>query len=95
VKLRWSRRALSDLNRICARIAKDKPVVAAEFALEVSDKVARLRDFPFLGRMAAFEDTRELVVHRNYIVSYRVRADEGQVLQVWHVARNLARGGRR
>ena len=29
----------------------------------------------------------ELIVHKNYLVTYRLRADEVQVLQVWHVAR--------
>lgn len=77
------------------RIADDKPTAAAEFVLAIAAKVDRLHEFPLLGRIGAFEDTRELVVHRNYLVSYRVRGDEVQVLQVWHLARNLPRGGQR
>ena len=92
MKLRWSRRALADLDRICARIALDKPAAAVQFAQAVADKVDRLREFPFLGRSGAYQDTRELVVHKNYLVTYRVRSDEVQVLQVWHVARDKARG---
>jgi toxin ParE1/3/4 len=95
VKLRWSRRALADLQRIADHIATDKPRAAADFVAAVHDSVARLQDFPWLGRPGAYEDTRELVVHRNYLVTYRVRSDEIQVLQVWHVARNLPRGGGR
>ena len=95
MKIRWSRRALADLNRISARIAEDKPAAAAEFMRAVADRVDRLREFPLLGRIGAYQDTRELVVHRNYLVTYRVRGDEVQVLQVWHVARNLPRGDRR
>ena len=93
MKLHWSRRALADLDRICARIAVDKPLVAASFAATISDKVDRLREFPLLGRPGVYQDTRELVVHRNYLVTYRVRAAEIQVLQVWHVAPNQPRGG--
>ena len=93
MNVRWSRRALADLDRIGARIAQDKPAVAAEFVSAISEKVSRLAEFPLLGRMGAYQDTRELVVHKNYLVTYRVRADEVQVLQVWHVARKLARGG--
>ena len=93
MKIRWSRRALADLDRIAARIAKDKPMVAAEFASTIFDKVGRLQESPFLGRTGVYQDTRELVVHKNYLVTYRVHGDEVQVLQVWHVARNLARGG--
>lgn len=93
MKLRWTRRALADLARIRDRIAVDKPTVAAEFVAAISAKVDRLREFPLLGRTGVYEDTRELVVHRNYLVTYRIRGDEVQVLQVWHVARNLPRAG--
>lgn len=92
MKVRWTRRALADLNRLSDRIAQDKPAVADEFVRAIADKVARLPEFPLLGRKGAFQDTRELVVHKNYLVTYRVRADEVQVLQVWHLARNRPRG---
>lgn len=81
-RLRWSRRALADLERIVAHIAADKPQAAADFAAAVRDSVARLEAYPLLGRTGPFDDTRELVEHRNYLVTYRVRAAEVQVLQV-------------
>ncbi len=87
MKVRWTRRALADLARIADRIALDKPAVAHDFALEVAAKVRRLEEFPLLGRTGAYQDTREIIVHKNYLVTYRLRADEVQVLQVWHVAR--------
>ncbi|MBC7992669.1 MAG: type II toxin-antitoxin system RelE/ParE family toxin [Rhizobacter sp.] len=92
MKVRWTRRALADLNRLSDRIAQDKPLAADEFVRAIADKVARLQEFPLLGRKGAYQDTRELVVHKNYLVTYRVRADEVQALQVWHLARNLPRG---
>lgn len=90
MKLRWTRRALADLERIAERIALDKPMAASSFVAEVSSKVARLQAFPLLGRTGVFQDTRELVVHKKYLVTYRLRGDEVQVLQVWHVARTRA-----
>ena len=93
MKLRWTRRALADLTQISDRIAQDKPTVAYEFVQAIAGKVDRLIEFPLLGRIGAYQDTRELVVHRNYLVTYRVRGDEVQVLQVWHLARNQPRGG--
>jgi toxin ParE1/3/4 len=95
LRLRWSRRALADLDRIARRIAADKPLAAVEFAAAVRTSVERLGAFPLLGRAGALPDTRELVVHRNYLVTYRVQGDEVQVLQVWHVARNRPRSGTR
>lgn len=93
MKVRWSQRALVNLERIADHIAADKPLAARAFATSVRHKVAALADFPLLGRPGAYQDTRELVVHRNYIVMYRLRAAEVQVLQIWHVARNKQRGG--
>lgn len=83
MKVRWSRRALADLERIGARIAMDKPTAAIEFVLTISDTVSPLQAFPLLGRSGAYQDTRELVIHKNYFVTYRARGDEVQVLQVW------------
>ena len=90
--VRWTRRALADLQRMAGHIARDNPVAAAELAAAVQERAGRLQRFPLLGRTGAFEDTRELIVHRNYILSYRVRGGEVQVLQLWHVARNRPRG---
>ena len=94
MKLRWTRRALADLDRIADRIAADKPLSATEFVKAVAEKVARLQMFPLLGRPGAYQDTRELVVHKNYLVTYRVRGEDIAVLQVWHLARDLPRGRR-
>lgn len=94
-RVRWSRRALSDVDRIARHIAADNPAAANALTTAVRERVARLAAFPLLGRIGALDDTRELVVHRNYLVTYRVRAGEVQVLQVWHVARNRPRGGTR
>ena len=93
MRLTWTRRALADLDRIGSRIALDKPAAAAGFVTTIADKVERLQEFPLLGRIGVYADTRELVVHKNYLVTYRVRADEVQVLQVWHVARARAYPG--
>ncbi len=88
MKLRWTHRALADLQRLAERIqADDKPLAAEAFVGELAGKVARLEQFPLMGRTGRLGDTRELIVHRNYLVTYRLRADEVQILQVWHVAR--------
>ena len=92
LRLRWSRRALGDLQRIARHIATDKPMAAVEFVGAARRSVERLGAFPLLGRAGALDDTRELVLHRNDLVTYRVRGDEVQVLQAWHVARDRARG---
>jgi addiction module RelE/StbE family toxin len=91
VKIRWTRRALTDLQRIADRIAIDNPRAADQLAAEVRRHVSQLQQHPLIGRAGAHDDTRELVVHRNYLLTYRLRLDEVQILQLWHVARHLAR----
>lgn len=90
MKLRWTRRALADLDRVAATIAMHKSMEATDFGTSIYESVSRLQDFPLLGRTGAYQDTRELAAHKSCLVTYRVRSDEAQVLQVWHLARNLA-----
>ena len=92
MKLRWTRRALLDLQRLADRIAADgKPLAATAFATALVEAAERLAEQPLMGRAGRRHDTREWVVHRNHLLVYRVRGDEVQILQLWHVARQLLR----
>jgi toxin ParE1/3/4 len=92
LRLRWSLRARADLDRLAGHLAEDKPLAAPPFVAQLRRSVERLTTFPLLGRAGPVDDTRELVVHRYDLVTYRVRADEVQVLPVWRVARDRPRG---
>jgi toxin ParE1/3/4 len=87
VELRWTRKALENLNQIAAYIAQDNPARAASFVGEIKEKTELLSTFPALGRPGRVPGTRELVVHENYVVPYRVKGDAVQILRVQHVAR--------
>lgn len=91
MELRWLRRALGDLDRIAAYIAQDNPQAAHELVRAIQKKTSRLSEFPFLGRASERTDIRELVVHEHYLVSYRLRREAIEILQVWHAAQE--RGG--
>ena len=69
-------------------ISKDNPRAATSLLKQIRKSVKLLQTHPFMGRRTEFEGVRELVVHPNYIVSYRASADTVQILQVWHVAQN-------
>lgn len=88
MKLCWSRRALRDLQRLADRIAADKPLAATEFVDSLIARLALLVDQPLMGRQGALEDTRELVLHKHYLITYRLRGDEVQLLQLWHLAQD-------
>lgn len=68
-------------------IAVDSPSAALDFDERLSEKAARLINHPGLGRPGRVQGTRELVVHRNYILIYDVADDLVRVLRVLHAAR--------
>ena len=49
-----------------------------------SDKLGKLdllQHFPVLGRIGVYDNTRELIVHRNHLVTYRAGAGSVQRLR--------------
>ena len=74
-RILWRPIAAADLNHIIDYIAQDSPDKAAAFGQALRDKTLPLAQHPKLGRLGrpglpAY--VRELVVHPNYIVFYRV-----------------------
>ena len=84
--LKWTKTALHNLGNIAEYIAKDNPERARTFIQEVREKTNVLSEFPNVGRAGRVAVTRELVAHKNYIVAYRVKGADIQILRVHHVA---------
>ena len=87
MQIRWTRKALENLDQIAAYIAQDNPTRASFFVGETKEKTELLATFPGLGRPGRTTGTRELVVHANYVVPYRVKDNAVQIIRVQHVAR--------
>lgn len=74
-RIEWRPKAREDLCAIVRYIAKDNSGRARSFGQELRDKTLPLAAHPALGRPGRPglpASVRELVVHRNYIVFYRV-----------------------
>ena len=90
----WRPIAEADLDNIIDYIAQDSPINAKEFAKELRDKTKLLAEFPSAGhsgRPGLPDWLRELVVHKNYIIFYRV-LDESrtfEILRVKHAAQQM------
>lgn len=83
--------AREDLRAIVRFIGKDSPVRANSFGQELRDKIELLARYPELGRQGRPGLPgwlRELVVHPNYIVFYRVLTEtlSVEILRVKHMA---------
>lgn len=87
MKLIWTRPAAADRRDIRAYIARDNPAAALALDELFSEKAGHLPDHPGLGRPGRIAGTRELVVHRNYILIYDLAGDSVRVLRVLHAAR--------
>lgn len=89
MRLRWTRRAEKDLDGIAAYVGVDSPAAAARVILELIDQVeSLLPKYPAAGRPGRVLGTRELVIRGlPYVVPYRVRHKDVEILRVLHTAR--------
>lgn len=85
--VKWTKTALKNLGLIADYIAQDKSIRAKTFVREIRGKTNLLADFPGMGRPGRIIGTRELVVHKNYIVVYRVRDGQVEIIRIYHVAK--------
>ncbi len=88
MRVRWLRAALRNLDEEATYIAADDAAAARLVVERVLNAVAQLAEQPDLGRPGRVPGSRELVVlDTRYIVPYRVRGAEVQVLRVFHTSR--------
>jgi toxin ParE1/3/4 len=88
VRVKWLRIALANLNDEAEYIAQDNPAAAIRVAESIQQAVENLRLFPAMGRPGRVLGTRELVVPGTpYIIPYRVRNNEIEILRVFHASR--------
>jgi toxin ParE1/3/4 len=88
VRVNWLRGARANLIAVSEYIANDNPDAAARTVAAIVNAVETLEHFPALGRPGRISGTRELVVSGTpYIVPYRVRGEDVQLIRVFHAAR--------
>jgi toxin ParE1/3/4 len=88
MSIKWTRAALASVDEIAGFIAQDNPTRATSFVLELQAAVTQLQAHPGMGRAGRVPGTRELVLHKNYIVIYRMRGEYVEILRLNHAARN-------
>ncbi len=88
MRIRWTEPAAKALDSIQDYIAKDNPQAAFEVAQRIRLAVSLLAEYPNIGRRGRVGGTYELVIHGiPYIVPYRIRKKEIQILSVYHTSR--------
>lgn len=87
IQLYWTFEAIGDRESIYDYIETDNPVAALALDELFEEKSGRLVDHPDMGRPGRVAGTRELVVHRHYVLVYDMTGEKIRVLRVLHAAR--------
>lgn len=88
MKLRWTPLATDHLKSAHDYLAEEDAPAADRVVERILSAVESLKRYPRLGRVGRVEGTRELVIGGTlYIVAYRLRHDQVQILSVLHGAR--------
>ena len=90
MEIKWLNKALKNLDQEAEYIATDNPEAARSIVLHIRDAIALLAENPSLGRPGRITGTRELVVNKTrYLVPYRVRGKNVEILRIFHTSRKL------
>jgi len=85
--VRWSDEAERDLAQILDFIGEQNPAAADRMQALFSQAVKNLQDHPLIYREGRVPGTREIVVHPNHVLIYRIGTDAVWIVNVLHSAR--------
>ena len=85
----WTGRAVGQLAAIADSINAHNPHAALAVRDRIRSAIERLGESPLSGRPGRVAETRELVVPgAPYIVAYRARNEQVEILAILHAARD-------
>lgn len=90
----WTIDALEDREAIYGYIESDNPRAALALDESFASKAERLAVHAELGRIGRVDGTRELVVHRSFILVYDLADGTIRILRVLHTAMQWPGAGR-
>lgn len=82
----WRPEAQTNLLEILDYIDERNPQAAEALQADIEAATSALPEHPYLYRFGRVPNTREIVVHPNYLVVYRV-TDKIEILSVLHARR--------
>jgi toxin ParE1/3/4 len=90
-QIRWSPRAVSNLEDTCEYIAKDSAYYAALFAKKIISLVRTIPQFPTAGRIVPEYSDKNLRerIYKNYRIVYRLSGEVVEVVAIIHGAKSL------
>lgn len=90
MRIKWLRKATKNLDAAASYVAKDDLETAQKMYAHIRKSVEVLIEHPEIGRPGRIFGTRELVISGYpFIVPYRIKGKEVQVLRVFHTSQRL------
>ena len=86
--IRWSQSAGTDAKQVFDFLAERSESSALRMLEKIGQALDRLSRHPNLYREGRIAGTREMVIHENYIIVYRVHVDEIEIVSFLHSRRN-------
>ena len=88
MKVRYTPRAIADLDSVFLYIDQRSPAGAIQVKNRIQQLIGGLTEFPLAGRETGFRNMRVLIAGRfPYLIFYRVVGDEVHVVHIRHAAR--------
>ncbi|MBM3535544.1 MAG: type II toxin-antitoxin system RelE/ParE family toxin [Alphaproteobacteria bacterium] len=84
--LEWTEGALAERRAIYDYIEADNRRAALALDEMFKRRAKGLQAHPHLGRPGRVEGTRELVIHRHYVLVYDVRGETIRILRLLHTS---------
>jgi toxin ParE1/3/4 len=84
LKLIWRETARQDVRRIFEFVAELDVRAALSLKERIETTAERLTQHPYMYRTGRLPETREALIHPNYLLIYSVAADSIEVLNVLH-----------
>lgn len=85
--IEWRAEARADLVGIVGFIAQDSPCAARRMKSQIEQSLRLAAEHPYMFRAGRAPETREIVVHPNYLIVYRLSATSIEVVRVVHSRR--------
>ena len=82
--VQWLTKASNNLATIIEYIAERNDIAASELQDDIERATSQLPRHPYLYRPGRVAGTREIVVHPNYLVVYRIRPAVIEIIAVLH-----------
>jgi addiction module RelE/StbE family toxin len=96
MKVRYTRRALANIERIFRTVARDNPAAAQRVVDRIDDLIGHLADAPRMAEVTDIPGIRRLPTGRfPYLIFYEAAAEEIIIHHIRHGARRPWTGPRR